>query len=342
MGVSMKKDYIKLYINNVVCRLPEKDRDEVRRELSSNIYDMLSAAPDEDEIKAVLEGLGSPAKLAEKYRVNPRYLISPAVFDNYIVALKIGVPAIALISAFVSFIEALFGIVGNNISEISVIASEIMGASMSALFSGAFYSAVMITLGFVIYEKIDKNEKEPKKWRIGQLKEVSISSDKNYIPLSGSVASIVVTVFLSMFFMLFLQNNIPGFVWLENNDTKIYKIFSDEFSKILLYIIPLLAAVGIFINILKMKYRKWNAGILLSDIAASILHMASFTFLFTRPNILSGEFTDFIRSLSIDSPGLVDSLISGRAVALMSISIVVIVCLISIGESVWKLIKIKS
>ena len=79
---------IERYVQEVTRRLPEKERAEVSRELKSNIYDMLPEHPDEEAIKKVLNSLGSPAALAEKYRQNPRYLISPAYFDEYTRALK--------------------------------------------------------------------------------------------------------------------------------------------------------------------------------------------------------------------------------------------------------------
>jgi hypothetical protein len=44
-------------------------------------YDMLSDQPNDAEIKEVLQSMGSPTKLAEQYRQNPRYLISPQVYD---------------------------------------------------------------------------------------------------------------------------------------------------------------------------------------------------------------------------------------------------------------------
>jgi len=60
------KQLIDRYIYDVVRRLAEKDRDEVSRELESNIYDMLPDDPSEEDIRKVLYDLGAPCGLAEK------------------------------------------------------------------------------------------------------------------------------------------------------------------------------------------------------------------------------------------------------------------------------------
>lgn len=56
----MNKDYIKLYVDNVIIQLPISEREEVKKELTSNIYDMLNDDDSKDNVKKVLESLGSP------------------------------------------------------------------------------------------------------------------------------------------------------------------------------------------------------------------------------------------------------------------------------------------
>ena len=84
------------YLYDVTRRLPENMRDDVEQELRANIEDMLPDNPTEEEIENVLESLGAPSKLAAKYRPNPRYLISPALFEEYISVLKIVAVVLAL------------------------------------------------------------------------------------------------------------------------------------------------------------------------------------------------------------------------------------------------------
>src|SRR5574344_277501 len=82
-GGKAMKNLIDRYVFDVVRRLPEGERGDVERELRANIRDMLPEDSQEAETVRVLESLGDPRKLAEQYRANPRYLISPAMFEQY-------------------------------------------------------------------------------------------------------------------------------------------------------------------------------------------------------------------------------------------------------------------
>ena len=88
---------IERYVHDVARRLPEKEREDVKDELRANIYDMLPEGASEEQIRNVLYELGSPASLAGKYRQNPRYLISPAYYDEYVNVLKWVLPLVGVI-----------------------------------------------------------------------------------------------------------------------------------------------------------------------------------------------------------------------------------------------------
>ena len=90
------KDIVERYIYDVTRRVPEKQRQDIRLELTSLIEDMC-----EEEgatVEEVLEKLGSPAEFAKRYRDENNYIIGPDYYDNYIWVLKIGAIAIAISS----------------------------------------------------------------------------------------------------------------------------------------------------------------------------------------------------------------------------------------------------
>ena len=113
------ENLIERYIAAVVQQLPEKERAEVAQELRSNIYDMLSDQPNDAEIKEVLQLMGSPTKLAEQYRQNPRYLISPQVYDEYIRLLKLLVPIVGIITVIVGAVTGVFETLQQNSNQVS-------------------------------------------------------------------------------------------------------------------------------------------------------------------------------------------------------------------------------
>lgn len=84
---------IKRYIYDVTRRLPEKQRQDVARELQSEIETMVDdeakgKVPTEKHIATVLRRVGDPALLASQYYEQKRYLISPRYYDAYISLLK--------------------------------------------------------------------------------------------------------------------------------------------------------------------------------------------------------------------------------------------------------------
>lgn len=84
---------VERYVYDVTRRLPDKQRDDVSRELSTEIYDMVEARaggkrPTKKHIHDVLAELGSPSKLANSYREAPRYLIGPDYYEPYVSLLK--------------------------------------------------------------------------------------------------------------------------------------------------------------------------------------------------------------------------------------------------------------
>ena len=83
------KNMIERYVYDVIRRLPEDNREEVKKELYLNIDDMLGSNRSEEHIEQILLELGEPRLLALKYQTKERYLISPAYYDDYIRVLKV-------------------------------------------------------------------------------------------------------------------------------------------------------------------------------------------------------------------------------------------------------------
>jgi hypothetical protein len=75
---------IERYVYDVTRRLPEKEQEDVRKELTANIYDMLPIQAGEEAVKTVLLNLGPTYDLAEQYRQKPNYLISPATYSSLV------------------------------------------------------------------------------------------------------------------------------------------------------------------------------------------------------------------------------------------------------------------
>ena len=154
----LKFELIDRYIYAVTERLPEDLRDDVARELRTNIEDMLPENPEEKDVRSVLEKLGNPIKLSNEYRPEKKYLIGPDLYDSYIFVLKL-VIGIAVI-VFVSL--SLLGAVSNQTDKINIIdySAALFGDILAAAFQGAIQAFLWVT---VVFERtgIDKGGKYP-------------------------------------------------------------------------------------------------------------------------------------------------------------------------------------
>ena len=102
-------ELIERYLYDVIRRLPEKQKVDIKKELKTLIEDMIIEKgnfweADEKEIGEILKELGSPAKLAAKYREGEKHLIGEKYYDQYIYILKIVLvcTAVGLVIAAVS------------------------------------------------------------------------------------------------------------------------------------------------------------------------------------------------------------------------------------------------
>lgn len=201
---------IERYVYDVARRLPEKERNEVRKELKSNIYDMLSDNADETEIKAILTELGAPASLAEKYRQKPRYLISPAFYDEYVRTLKFVLPLVGVVVLVIGMGVGAVDAIKDDMVDWSYFFSQIFSRGISLGVSAAFQALVWTTVGFAIADRTGSkaNKNGQKGWKIEDLPEIA-PNDKGRIPLSDSITGLVVTVVFSVAAILICSGTLP-------------------------------------------------------------------------------------------------------------------------------------
>lgn len=337
---------IEKYIHDVVRRLPENEQEEVRKELQSNIYDMLSDDPTEDEIKSVLYQLGSPAALAEKYRQNPRYLISPAIYNDYIHVLKWIIPLVGgilfLLGMLISTIEATSA---NTPLEIASNITNVLSKGFSMGFSGAVQALVWTTIGFVIAERTGyKFGQDKSEWKIEDLPQI-LPTNKYKIPLSDCVAELVLTVIFSAIAILYCAGNISfPFIILKIGDIQITQFFSSSFLSLCIPIIAFCAIFNVAECLIKIKNRRWTSVVCATVIINNLITVVITLFIFNRTDILSSEFTNFLRhqewgefDILKFSKGNPD-----QTILLIFAIIIIFACLLESGTAIYRTIKTSS
>lgn len=112
-------EFVERYLYDVVRHLPEKQREDIKRELRTLIEDMIEEREESGEYsreeceKLVLNELGNPSRMARSYRGDHDALISGEYYDSYRYLLKIilicvgaGLLISNIISAMVTVIDA--------------------------------------------------------------------------------------------------------------------------------------------------------------------------------------------------------------------------------------------
>ncbi|WRS28001.1 hypothetical protein U6B65_02435 [Oscillospiraceae bacterium MB08-C2-2] len=306
---------VERYIYDVTRRLSEKERSEVRLELEMCIADMLPDNPKEQDITGVLTKLGAPYLLAEQYRQNPRYLISPAVFELYISVLKTVTMVMAGVFAFIGAVTVALP---NSIVEILL-------SSIDSALSGALRAVFWVTVGFAISERC---KSKPKSWTVDDLPQLTEQTGIK-IPRSSSIARIILSVVLTAWFTISIVRAewLLPFVY----DTEIIIPFSQAaLDRSILFILSL-GGINLLINCLKLYWARWNLSLCIANIVSNIVWVSIAIYILHWPDLLSSEFVVFTNQFSKDYQHIFPD---GMTIFLSAAF--VIISAIDTGESVWK------
>lgn len=248
---------IERYIEAVAAHLPEKLKADVKMELQSNILDMLPDDPGEEEIRRVLESLGSPSELALQYNPAKRYLIGPAVYDRYIGVLKLVMGIVAATMTVIMMLDWIFdpSAAGNMIGSVSGYIAQTIAGVLEGMLQAAFW----VTIIFVILERkhvLDgQSPFNPKPWHIENLPSQTVSK-KSRISRGKTIAGICVTIFLT--FLLLTQPQIISVITSNQSGTQTIPLFNVD--RLSVYGVFILAAAlfSAGLSIWKLLTERWT------------------------------------------------------------------------------------
>ena len=324
---------IERYVYDVARRLPEKEREEVKKELRANIYDMLPDGASEEQIKKVLYELGSPVSLAEKYRQKPKYLISPAYYDEYVSVLKWVLPLVGVLVMVIGFAIGAFDAVKAGTNNYAMLMSGVISKGVSMGLSAAFQVLVWTTIGFVIAERSgDKAEKGgAPSWKIEDLPEVQ-QDEKARIPLSESIAQLIVITVFSILGLLFCAGKLPFAMAFSDGGTHFYTIFSESFLALLIPVILISLAFGVIETVAKIRDRRWTPFVCAAVVIKQLIDMAMTLYVVNQPNILSAEFRSFLMQTEVNEVLHILPSVNGTNALVIAFCVLVIIG--AIAESI--------
>ncbi|MEK4011785.1 hypothetical protein [Peribacillus sp. FSL M8-0224] len=296
-------ELIELYIQEVTCRLPEKNRADIALELQSTIEDMLPEDYTEQDVKAVLLKLGDPVTLASGYCDRPMHLIGPRYYDVYISLLKMILPIAAVISLIALVGDNPFRDTGNTVMEAIL---KIFGKGISGIISTGIQVFFWLTLSFAILERLDTSKdqspvtKDLKPWTPENLKDIPNISKKKAVPMVEVFASLLgLSVFAALYFN---AANLLG-VYEKRNGSLIFVTpsFNQDVLNSYWLLVSCVIIIGVLLAIYKLFLGRWTLKLAFFHAIYQLLYTLAFIIIISNPDLLNPEFLAYQRTLfSID------------------------------------------
>jgi hypothetical protein len=204
--------YVNRYIYAVTKLLKLDQRKAVEDELTEYIENALKKDDSFEKTEKVLKELGSPRKLAYKYRNTGKNLIKQENYELYIDVLKIGLAIVFSVNLFSNSFRLFMDIINSGQGSLSIIIPQIFDMVFGDLINSMLVWFAIITIGFVAWEKYGKLIDETDEWMLKDLPEVP-KSKKNLDRTNREVVLETLAVSISSLFLLLVLR----FPWIVIN-----------------------------------------------------------------------------------------------------------------------------
>ncbi|MFO7968499.1 MAG: hypothetical protein R6U15_00115 [Candidatus Izemoplasmatales bacterium] len=271
----MDNQLIEAYIEEVIRRLPENKREDIKEELKSLIEDQLEE--ENSSTEKVLESLGDPKILADKYLDRTAYLIGPNYYYAYIATLKLVIPIVLLAITIGTIVGYIFN-GGLSFSRFF----EFIGS----LFMGALQAFTWITIGFAIASKTSDKHFEKDNWSVKDL-DVKKTKSKKFSKIEGLI-EIFLTLVVLVIFNLYPEVIAIHSLTEQKESVLIFNL--DKFNEYLLWF-NIAFALSIAHHFLKVIFERYKPLYAYIAVPLKVLSTAIFVIVILQPNLLNANFT---------------------------------------------------
>lgn len=278
------KNYIERYIYDVTRRLPQEMQEDVKNELSSNIYDMLPNDPSEDDIDKVLHEIGSPRVIANNYKESKNYVISPLYYDDYIRVLKLVLIIVGAIAIVFGAIDSIIHVNEPSIFEsIGYIVGRIIGDFISALIQVFFFVTVIF---WIIDHKEIKFQKS--EWKLKDLPDLP-EPKTTKISKTNTMIGLVFHAIFSTIFIVFLLKYVPLSGWYEDG-ILIAPFFNENITNQFIVFFIISAIIGVVVHLFQLYEGQWKLKVAICYTAGSIISVTIGLLFINQPNLITYQF----------------------------------------------------
>lgn len=280
-------DLINRYVYAVTKSLPEKQREDIEKELRTLIDDMIDQNQENEDYNSkaqkVLMELGDPEALADNYRGSKRYIIGPQYYEKYLLILKIVLGAVFIGITVAVFFDSIYSVERN--------AFDLVLGYANSLFYGLLQAFGWTTIAFMLAERnnlnVNKKESSLRKWDPSLLP--LIPQKKSKIPMSEPIVSILFsTIFIAL---LYSAPNLFAAYISNNNNMIVIPVFNMEVIQGYRALFLGVFVLGILKDALKLYYKSWTLklSILVSGLSVAITVLVAI--IFSNNNIWNVDFS---------------------------------------------------
>ncbi len=275
------------YLAVALESIPDGQRLDVRTEIRGAIGEMVEqrveeGEPEEVAVRAALNELGDPAKLAASYSDRQQYLIGPGWYPSYIKALKVVSSVVLPIVAVISMVETLGGDGSGVIDAVIDAAGSVIWAAAWILF--------WTTVGFVIADRTGDVNSLPQGRREWSVDDLLKAEGPRRITLVDVVPSVIALVAFGALGVL--QSSRGAGLFLRGD-------FADDYQHLpvinpdlgIAWVIGFfgLLAISIAVEVVKYIVGWWTRRVLLLVVAEAVLWIAYVGILAASEQIFNPE-----------------------------------------------------
>lgn len=279
------------YVWAATRSLPERQREDVERELRGSIADAIDsrveagADPAAAEL-AVLAGLGDPARLAAQYADRPRHLIGPVLFFDYLRLLKLLLAIVLPVSVAGVLLAQLLAGAGFG---------EIMGTVWVTALSVTVHLGFWTTLAFAIVEWTGAARSLATEWTPDTLPELP---SRGSVRLADVIASAV-----------FLAIMVGAVIWQH-----FFSVFQDAQGQAIPVIEPglwsfwlpflfVVVVLELIFTVVVYRVRRWTVPLAIVNIVLAAAAAAPIAWLFATDRLLNPAFIERLGLAELVAPG---------------------------------------
>ncbi len=285
------------YIYAVTKHLPEDMREDVAKELQSNIEDMLPENPSEEEVYQVLQKLGNPWNLANEYKPQKKYLIGPGYYDQYISTLKLVIGICVVLFALIGAISNGVDMAGKGIDLTNY--SKLFSGLISSVVEGAIQGALWVTLVFAILERSGVESGHfpfsGKDWTPKDLPELPMPNQK-LISRKETVGSMCFTIFFTVIFC-FKPELIAIYIKNDSINTGVTPLFNIDRLQLFIPFILLLALMQLVLFVWKYLKGSWNVPLAIANTVYNVASCIILTVMVTDKTIFNQKFYSVVSEI---------------------------------------------